>query len=295
MRVITAYRPPPRRTPPRRRRRSRRWLFLLLAFAIAAGVFWYQNGKATSPSSNANRSETETSVKPAGRDAQLGAILSTWAEAHPEHQWSMVVRELSGGSKFASYRADQVYDAASIYKLFLTYLLFREISVDQVGGITVSSQGRSWSLEHCLDIALRVSDNPCAWAIGNRTGWTSSNPTLAAAGFSATALDITNGHRSSAQDTANLLEGLYKAELYDGDERDYLINILKQQSYNQGIPAGCTGCTVANKTGDLPSVRHDAAIVYHGGKVYLLVVFTDGATYAQIAELTRQIHGYLTK
>jgi beta-lactamase class A len=272
-------------------------LLLLLVLLVAGGVFWYRDHSVSSPTTDDNQaqSQAQTPPEPTGPDAELEAIFTNWAQAHPEHKWAMVVRGLDGDKRYASYRASEVYEAASIYKLFLTYLLFKEISLDQVGSITVSSQGRSWSLEYCLDVALRVSDNPCAWAIGNYTGWESSNPELEQAGFTQTALDITAGHRTSAEDTADLLEGMYKATLYTPEERDYLLNILRKQSHNQGIPAGCSGCTVANKTGELPVVKHDAAIVQHNSKSYLVVIFSDGATYSEIAELASQIHSRMSE
>jgi len=296
MRVISTYQPAKPNPLRRKKRRGRRFLILLLILLAAAGIFWYRSDKVASPSPSANPEEqVATPPAPSGPDKELEAIFTNWAAAHPERKWAVVVRELEGGNRYASYRPAEVYEAASIYKLFLTYLLFKEINVDQVDSVAVSSQGRSWSAGYCLDLALRVSDNPCAWAIGNYTGWSSSNPVLASAGFSATALDITAGHRSSAEDTADLLEGMYKATIYTADERDYLLNILKKQTYDQGIKAACTNCVVANKTGDLPGVKHDAGIVWHGDKAYLVVIFSDGATYSQIAELASQIHSYISK
>jgi hypothetical protein len=52
-------------------------------------------------------------------------------------------------------------------------------------------------------------------------------------------------------------------------------------------------CEVANKTGDLSNVRHDAAIINDNGSTYALVIMTNGASYAQIAQLTGQIQTYL--
>ena len=295
MRVIATYQPNARRPQPSRRHRRWRWVLLLAVLAVVIGIFWYRDHTVSSPTSENSQSQAQAPPEPTGPDAQLESIFTSWAQAHPEHQWAMVVRGLDGDKRYGSYRAGEVYNAASIYKLFLTYLLFKEISLDQVGSITVSSQGRSWPLEHCLDLALRISDNPCAWAIGNYTGWSPSNPILAQAGFSSTKLDITAGHKTSAEDTADLLEGMYRATLYTAQERDYLLNILRKQSYNQGIPAGCSGCTVANKTGELPGVKHDAAIVQYNGRAYLVVIFSDGATYPGIAELASQVQAYMSE
>jgi beta-lactamase class A len=46
---------------------------------------------------------------------------------------------------------------------------------------------------------------------------------------------------------------------------------------------------VANKVGFLDGLLHDAAIVYTSSGTYILVVLSDGSSWQNIAELTRQI------
>jgi len=57
-----------------------------------------------------------------------------------------------------------------------------------------------------------------------------------------------------------------------------MIQILKEQEFNEKIPAGLPpGTPVAHKTGDITGFHHDAAIVYPPGeKPYVLVVMTEG-------------------
>jgi beta-lactamase class A len=57
-----------------------------------------------------------------------------------------------------------------------------------------------------------------------------------------------------------------------------MTDILAAQEFNQGIPAGLPrGTRVAHKTGWIPKISHDAAIVYpQGQKPYVLVVLTRG-------------------
>ena len=63
---------------------------------------------------------------------------------------------------------------------------------------------------------------------------------------------------------------------------------MKRNIYRQGIPRGINA-PVANKVGFLDGVLHDAAIVYASTGPYVLVITTDGSSWAHIAELTRQI------
>ena len=75
-----------------------------------------------------------------------------------------------------------------------------------------------------------------------------------------------------------------------------MLDILKGQRFNDGIPAGLPRHTpVAHKTGWITGQHHDAAIVYRGGRPrYVLVIMTRGiAQQAQsaalMADLTRII------
>lgn len=57
-----------------------------------------------------------------------------------------------------------------------------------------------------------------------------------------------------------------------------MVDILRAQEFREKIPAGVPpGTVVANKTGSITRISHDAAIVYPGGRApYVLVVLTRG-------------------
>lgn len=59
---------------------------------------------------------------------------------------------------------------------------------------------------------------------------------------------------------------------------DTMVEILLEQEFNEGIPAGLPeGVSVAHKTGSITEIYHDAAIVYPPGRdPYVLVVLTGG-------------------
>lgn len=81
-----------------------------------------------------------------------------------------------------------------------------------------------------------------------------------------------------------------------------MIEILSQQEYRAKIPAGIPeGIKVANKTGSITRIDHDAAIVFpKGRKPYILVIMTRGIEKREeaerwIAELSRIVYDHVTK
>jgi beta-lactamase class A len=77
--------------------------------------------------------------------------------------------------------------------------------------------------------------------------------------------------------------------------------ILARQRFNEGIPAGLPpGTRVAHKTGWIPRLHHDAAIVgAPGGPHYVLVVMVRGledqaASAALMASVARMVHEHVT-
>jgi len=75
-----------------------------------------------------------------------------------------------------------------------------------------------------------------------------------------------------------VLVRLAERKVVSAQASDEMIDILKQQYYNEGIPAGLPKhVVVAHKTGWNDKLYHDAAIVFpHGRPPYVLVVMTRG-------------------
>lgn len=274
-------------------------LFLCSSLSLMLAFGWREYSKNSVPL--ASITSSELSAQPSGPtilpfktpDAEpekvsdtispaLQALLEQWQKTHPERKWSVAVNGLENISFQASLDSETAFHPASIYKLFLSFSLFKEETLE-----TLKSQS---TLLECVNLMLKVSDEPCGDTIGKYIGWSKTDQLLKEQGLNHTKLDRSEGPISTASDTAKLVKGLYDGSLYSPSVRQYVLDILKQQTRRQGIPAGCSGCMVYNKTGDLGDVRHDAAIIETGKVKYVLVIFTDGASYSQIAELTKQIN-----
>ncbi|MGH9856798.1 MAG: serine hydrolase, partial [Acidobacteriota bacterium] len=227
-------------------------------------------------------------------DVQLESIISSWAKSHPSNSWSAAVYGLKNDRRYAEYKPDQIFYSASIYKLLLMYPLFQNRTLAQSRDTNVSAAGVSRNLLDCVSLMIRVSDNPCGHAVGSLVGWSRADTELSELGLRNTELSFPAGSKTSAGDTALYLKALYNSRLFSEDIKNYIIDLMHKGTWRSGIPAGCASCSVANKTGDL-GVRHDAAIVEYSNKAYVLVIFTDGASYAQIAQLTTQIQAHMAK
>ena len=81
-----------------------------------------------------------------------------------------------------------------------------------------------------------------------------------------------------------------------------MLDILHQQRFRTGIPAGLPeDARVANKTGEISTVAHDAGIVYLDGRdAYVVVILTEWAPEVTagrqdtIARISRAVYGYMT-
>jgi beta-lactamase class A len=92
-----------------------------------------------------------------------------------------------------------------------------------------------------------------------------------------------------------LLEAIANGQAVDADASRQMVEILKRQTFNDGIPAGLPpGISVAHKTGEITKIHHDAAIVY-APRPFVLVILVRGLTdrknsAALMAEITRQLY-----
>ncbi|HEV7785202.1 MAG TPA: serine hydrolase [Thermoanaerobaculia bacterium] len=106
---------------------------------------------------------------------------------------------------------------------------------------------------------------------------------------------------ATAKDLEILLTALAKGETFSPASNAKMIEILKEQEFNEKIPAFLPkGIPIAHKTGDITGFHHDAAIVFPPGEPpYVLVVLTGGfqdekkanQIIAEISRMVWQRHG----
>ncbi len=83
---------------------------------------------------------------------------------------------------------------------------------------------------------------------------------------------------TTARDMMIVMKAIAEHEAITPAASEAMVGILRAQEFREKIPAGVpSGVVVANKTGSITRISHDAAIVYPPGREpYVLVVLTKG-------------------
>lgn len=214
----------------------------------------------------------------------LSQTINDWLKAHPNHNWSIAVTDLATSENFIT--DTNQYSPASLYKLLLLPALFEKYKLEDFDKIEVVDQ----TLDRCVEKMLVQSDNPCGEAIANDLlGWWAIDNALQKHGYHNLRVNDPQGMTINAAEFSQYLADFYHGKLVSRAERDYVLGMLERQVFSAGIPAGCQECTRSmNKTGD-NSVRHDSAIIELDGRLYSIVILSDGGSYADIADLTKAI------
>lgn len=216
-------------------------------------------------------------------DAGLQALLNDLSAKG----FGISVREIGGSARRASMNGTKSFTAASTYKLFVAYAVFKEIEAGRMAwGDSINGK----SVSECFDAMIVRSDNPCAKAFGDKLGWQNIENQMRGLGLSGT--ELSPSISTNANDLALFLAKLQDGSLLNAGDQGRLIDLMKRQIYRSGIPAG-TGLSTANKPGFIDSLIHDAGIVYGPKGPYSLVIMTSGSSWSAIADAAKQINAYL--
>lgn len=106
----------------------------------------------------------------------------------------------------------------------------------------------------------------------------------------------------TARGLVDVLRLIEEEKAISREASDRMLEILHQQEFRSGIPAGLpSDARVANKTGEISTVAHDTGLVYLPGRPpYALAILTEwepssGSRKDTVAKLSRAVYGYLTE
>ena len=219
-------------------------------------------------------------------DTGISALIKNYAESHPG-TYGVSLVELDGKRRRAAFNDTQKFTTASTYKLYVGYSALKRVESGEFKWSDQISGGRN--LEKCFDDMIVKSDNACAEALVARIGYapiTKDAQTIVSP--STTFLDK-ESYKTTAGDLSTFMASLATGQIpLNTDSKARFVDALKRNVYRQGIPAGASGA-VADKVGFLDGFLHDAAIVYSPIGTYALSIMTDKSSWANIAELTREI------
>ncbi len=223
----------------------------------------------------------------------------------------MVVKNLRTGEA-AGHNADEVFEAASLYKLGVMLALFEAAEAGEVdldAPITIPDWAVStsdWSVYYpgdvvtgweALDAMITLSDNPTALVFMQMLDPDRINRVLERYGLGSTRVGWWEPTTTPA-DVARFFELVEAGEAVSPAASRQMREILLRQRDNRRIPAALPPDTpVAHKTGSLPGIAHDAGIIYlPAGPVVLVAMTADladsGAGEDAIVELARLVADY---
>ncbi len=298
---------------------------LILGFALSvAPSAFAQYRHATSHNGSADSAL-------AGVDEQLAADILSRIERSGADV-GVAFRTLDGKMEWLS-RADDVFHAASTMKIPVMIELFHQAREGKVrldeplvvknefhslaDGSTFTldpaddsetelykAVGQTRTLSQLCELMITVSSNLATNLLVEKLGVSNIRATVHA--LHADGMNLLRGvednkayekgmnNTTTARGLLILMEAIAKGQAVDADSSHQIVEILARQKFNEAIPAGLpSGTRVAHKTGELPKVHHDAAIVY-ASRPFVLVILVRGLaeskdSAALMADITRRI------
>lgn len=216
-------------------------------------------------------------------------VLDEWAAKHPDQKWGVSVRSLEGLPIEASLNPDAEFSIDGSYRLYLLLPLFANMNLAKQQQTIVTIDGTPRAVSSCVDLMLRIADNNCATAVSKQVQIAKADSLYKQAGFKHTNFKgTTSAFTTSAGDTAQLLLNLNGSAL-DASAQNFVVNAMKEQIFTSGIPSACPGCRSASYSGFSGNGIYDAAVITYSQGRYVLAIYTDNGTYADIAKLAGQI------
>lgn len=225
--------------------------------------------------------------------AALQTVVDNWVNALSGS--ASVVVMTPEQEVLAAHNADQVFFAASLYKLYVAYEGYRLL--EEIDEDPNTAYLGAYTREECLDKMIRESHSPCAEKMWVELGKLELTNTLREYGITNTSMV---GISTTAYDAAIILARIARGEgLTETTQASYLDSMREQDDlYRRGLPSGFSGSvTVYNKVGWNELVEwHDAAIVdLPAGNKVIVTVLTENVGTANVRELAGSLETVLVK
>jgi beta-lactamase class A len=165
--------------------------------------------------------------------------------------------------------------------------------------------GTPMTIRRLCELMITVSSNFAANILIDRLGAANVQRTVVSLGAEGMqvlrgvedqkAFDKGLNNTTTARGLLMLFDAIAHGKAVDAPSDSAMVEILKRQQFNDGIPAGLpAGTVVAHKTGSITRIHHDAGIVY-GPRPYVLVILVRGIedqkkSAALMADLSRQVY-----
>lgn len=203
-------------------------------------------------------------------------------------EWAVYVKDLTGGGSF-DINSHQM-ESASLIKLYIMGAVCQAIE----SGFLSDTPEIQEQMEQMITVSDNESSNRLVEALSpsgldHPQGRAVVNGFAALNGFADTAqgralkdhrdVEPVEKNYTSVRDCGLFMEKVYRGECVSPEASERMLGLLKGQQNREKIPGGLPKDTMtANKTGEVSTMEHDAAIVYGPGRDYVLCVMSVGLT-----------------
>ncbi len=217
-------------------------------------------------------------------------------------RYAIYIKNLKNGESYFS-KENEIFDAGSLYKLWLMEKVFKQINEgtlneDDVlsGSITdlnkqfdiasdeaeLTSGKIEISIKAALEQMITISHNYAALLLLDKVG-KANIPT-----------------KITAKEVGLFFERLYKKEIINEEYSNRMLDLLVKQKINDRIPKLLpTQIRVAHKTADIGLFEHDGGIVFSPKGDYIIVVLSESempdAAGKRIAELSKAVFDFFNR
>lgn len=257
-----------------------------------AEVLVAQPGEVSGVEVLAQRNVMEQALRDATwKETEYAALLTDLTDLFAGRRGAVAAVDVQTGGVVVSFNADQVFTAASTYKIFTAYSMIQAV---ESGEMTWGSPLAGTTMERCFDRMLTYSDNPCPLAWFRNAGYDRVQKQARDLGAVNTSIRQ-GGLNTTALDLATALRALAATNAISDPSRERMFGLMESQEDREGIPAAIEPDhgVVADKVGYLNALLHDAAIISTDKGDYALVVLTENASWEIIAKAATLVYDYL--
>lgn len=305
----------------RRKKSKKRFIFLVCFVGCLILLFFL-----ISPGKNNQEKKTlgkTTDSKIIQRMNTNTALEAAVTEALVDTQGSYAVSIINKKTGESYMRNEQhVYDAASLYKLWIMAVVFQQIQQGKLKEDTVleqdvqelnkkfhiaseSAELSEGTVRFTVASALRqmitISHNYAALLLTEKVKLSTVAAFLATNGFDKS--QVSRGDRppvTTASDIALFYEKLLQGALANETYTAKMIDLLKEQRLDNKLPRYLSDdVVIAHKTGELGLFSHDGGIVYLPNGEYIIVVMSETkyppAAEERVSQISKNVYEYFTK
>ena len=257
--------------------------------------------------------QIDKGASPKGLDQVVNDAL-----ASTEGTYGIAIKNLKTRENYYLNEHNQ-FEAASLYKIWVMATVFNQIEQgkleeDEILTQDVSTlnsefniaseaaeltEGKvSFTTSEAINQMITISHNYAALLLSEKVGLSNVSKFLSKNNFAESSLGVPP--QTTTYDIASFFEKLYRNELGSKENATKMLDILKKQQLNDGLPKYLSqDVQIAHKTGDIGPFKHDAGIVFSDKGDYIIAVMSESdsplGAQERIAQVSKAVYNYFQK